>query len=102
MAVDDRLQIDSPDTLENTDKKSVHSHEIAGVFSLDMPLTVFRTEAFQQPDLSVTEFKVLLADRFFESQQTIMTAQEIMPRPDATDTSCADLDTLQDKLLSNA
>ena len=68
MTVDDRLKIDSSHTLEDANKKGVHCHEVAGVSGFDMPLPVFRAEALQLPDLTVTEFKLLFSNRFFESQ----------------------------------
>jgi len=94
VAVDHGLEVDSADSLERTDHKGVYRNEIPGKTGMDMPFPELRTRFFQHPDLFFAELDLLSLDFTFKSQESLVSVEQVVPAPDASDTSRTDLHSL--------
>lgn len=102
VAVNDRLEVDFADTLQRTDEEGIDGHQVTGVARLDMPFAELWAEAFQQLDLLVAKLDLLVFHGLLQTQQPLVTRQQLMPAPDAANPGRADRDALQGEFLCDA
>jgi len=101
VAVDHGLEVDSADSLERTNHKGVYRKEIPGKTGMDMPFPELRTRFFQHPDLFFAELDLLSLDFTFKSQESLVSVEQVVPAPDASDTSRTDLHSLKSWFLGH-
>ena len=65
------------------DEEGVDRDQVAGMFAFDMPLPELGRKAFQGLDLSLRQFERRLPDLFFQPQEALMPAGQVVPLPDA-------------------
>ena len=90
-AVDDGLQIDLANPFEGTDEEGIDSDQFADVVDFDMPFAKLRAEPLQVANLIFGQLDLLLARGPLEPQKALMTGQQIMASPYASDARRTDL-----------
>ena len=102
MAVDGRLQIDLPDTLERTDEEGVHGVERACMRDLDLAFLELGREAFEEANLFFGEFDLAFSGGFFEPQQAFVLGKQAVALPHAAHAAGGDLEAFKLKLMLDA